>query len=78
MDDYDLELSRIALRQELQARGCHLGEVAVRSGDHRVLVEVDNVFMFSVDALDVVAGRATVAEVQLLNVGAVFPASHCA
>ena len=76
MDDYDFGLSTIALREELDARGHVLGEIAVRRSDHRLLVEIDNVFMFSRDALDVVAGRATVARVRSRNAGAVFPESH--
>lgn len=74
MDDYDLALSNAALPAQLENRGHVLGEVAVRS-DGCMLIEVDRVFMFARDVVDVATGRVTVATVQHRNRAQVFPRS---
>jgi hypothetical protein len=58
---------------KLRKRGHQLETVQVRQGDHAVLVEVDGVFMFEQDAVDVAEGRVTIEEVKRRNRGQVFP-----
>jgi len=57
----------------LKERGHTLGELAARQSDQALLVEVDHVFMFEGDAVDVAEGRATVEQVKMRNRGKVFP-----
>ena len=59
--------------RKIEERGHTLGEIAAREGDHALLIEVDRVFMFEGDAVDVAAGRATVEQVKARNRGKVFP-----
>ncbi len=71
----DLEPFTDEHAEALRKRGHKVGKVAGRQGDHAFLVEVDDVFMFEADAVDIATGRATVQEVKIRNRGKVFPDS---
>jgi hypothetical protein len=60
------------LGQKLKARGHRIGTSVVRT-DGMMLFQVDDVFMFRLDAVDLALGAATLDEILTRNEGKVFP-----
>ena len=58
----------------LKARGFILGDAVVRE-DGMLLLLVNNVYMFRLDAVDLANDHATVADILARNKGKVFPNS---
>ena len=60
------------LGQKLKERGHRIGNATMRT-DGMMLYQVDDVFMFRLDALDLANGAATLDDILKRNKGKVFP-----
>jgi len=60
------------LVQNLEAKGHVIGNTAIRT-DGMLLLNIDNVFMFRPDAVDLANGTATLDDILRRNKGKVFP-----
>jgi hypothetical protein len=65
MDNYELW-------EKLKTRGFDIGDPSIRD-DGKLLMRINNVFMFRPDAVDLANGNATLEDVISRNDGQVFP-----
>ena len=65
-------MTDVELEEQLKGRGYEIGSSAL-SNDGMMLRNINGIFMFRLDAVDLATGAATLEEIVKRNKGKVFP-----